>query len=99
MPSVKFANRKFELPANRAVRITIGVVLVIAGGLFGFLPILGYWMVPLGLVILSIDVPAIRRLRRRSEVAVLRWWNAKGLPRWNRIYRFFRPGPASGKSP
>ena len=41
----------------------LGVILVI-GGLLGFLPILGFWMLPLGLIVLSIDFALVRRWRR-----------------------------------
>ena len=34
--------------------------LLIAGGFLGFLPILGFWMIPLGLLILAIDLPLLR---------------------------------------
>lgn len=51
------------------LRKTIGVLLVI-GGMLGFLPVLGYWMLPLGLALLAIDFPLARRLNRRSLV----WW-------------------------
>ncbi|MNY79069.1 hypothetical protein D3C86_2195510 [compost metagenome] len=44
--------------------------LLIFGGFLGFLPVLGFWMVPLGLFILSHDIPAVRRRRRRFAV----WW-------------------------
>ncbi|WP_425385505.1 hypothetical protein [Tepidamorphus gemmatus] len=47
----------------------LGVLLVI-GGLFGFLPILGFWMAPLGLLLLSVDLPPVRRMRRRTDVWV-----------------------------
>jgi len=46
--------------APGSVRIAIGLVLV-AGGIFGFLPILGFWMIPLGLAIIFIDSPAVKR--------------------------------------
>ena len=36
------------------LRKTIGGVLVVLG-FFGFLPIIGFWMIPLGLVVLSAD--------------------------------------------
>lgn len=39
-------------------------------GLLGFLPMLGYWMIPLGVILLSVDFHWMRRLRRRTEV----WW-------------------------
>ncbi|MDH3638493.1 MAG: hypothetical protein OES09_08505 [Gammaproteobacteria bacterium] len=39
---------------NRALRVTAGVLLVL-GGLLGALPVLGFWMLPLGLILLSAD--------------------------------------------
>ena len=63
----------FKYP--RWLRIIVGFCLVI-GGVFGFLPILGFWMVPLGLIVLSYDLPLVRRWRRRIEVRWLRWWRA-----------------------
>ncbi len=36
------------------------------GGVFGFLPILGFWMIPLGLAIAALDIrPLWRRFRGR----------------------------------
>jgi len=68
-PQISFAGRRIRMPRSRGARIALGVVLIVLG-IFGFLPILGFWMVPLGLFVLSYDIPAIRRLRRRLEV----WW-------------------------
>lgn len=42
------------------VRVSLAIVLM-AGGFVGFLPILGFWMLPLGLALLAIDVPFLRR--------------------------------------
>lgn len=64
--------RKFAMPQSRASRVTIGVVLVILG-CFGFLPVLGFWMIPLGLLILSYEFHWIRRMRRRFSV----WWQRR----------------------
>ena len=66
-PKIHIAGRHFHLPATAWIRMLIGGLFVV-GGLFGFLPILGFWMVPIGLVILSIDIAPIRRLRRRFSV-------------------------------
>jgi hypothetical protein len=46
-------------PAPKAVRLPLGAALV-AGGTVGFLPLVGYWMLPVGLVILAQDVPSLR---------------------------------------
>ena len=75
MPRIRFGKYSVVLPANRLVRLGLGGVLVILGGFFGFLPVLGYWMVPLGLLILATDIPPIRRFNRRMTVALVGWWN------------------------
>ena len=77
MPKVRFGKYSFELPRNRAARMGLGGGLVVVGGLFGFLPVLGYWMVPVGLVILATDVPPIRRFNRRASVAIVGWWKGR----------------------
>ncbi|GGE45256.1 hypothetical protein GCM10007276_23020 [Agaricicola taiwanensis] len=73
--SIRFGKRRIAVPGNRIVRTLLGIALV-CGGLVGFLPVLGFWMVPLGLIILSVDMPVVRRWRRRAEVAVLRRYRA-----------------------
>lgn len=42
------------------LRSLIGV-LFMAGGILGFLPILGFWMFPLGVAFVALDVPPARR--------------------------------------
>jgi hypothetical protein len=77
VPRVRVGKFAIELPRNRIVRIGLGVSLVILGGVFGWLPILGYWMVPLGLLVLASDSPVIRRWNRRAGVAILSWWRGR----------------------
>ncbi|WP_083638891.1 PGPGW domain-containing protein [Rhizobium oryziradicis] len=70
-------------PQSKAGRVAVGAGLV-AGGCLGFLPVLGFWMVPLGLVVLSHDFATARRIRRRSGVKLARLglryrqWRQKG---------------------
>ena len=66
--------RGFNLPQGRWQRIALGVALVL-GGMVGFLPILGFWMIPLGLFVLSLELASVRRLRRRL---IVRFANRKG---------------------
>jgi hypothetical protein len=62
------------------VRIPVGALLVL-GGLAGFLPVLGLWMLPLGLLLLAVDIPGLRGcvstgiivFRRRLDVWGRRW--------------------------
>lgn len=47
------------------LRLVVGLLLI-AAGLFGFLPVLGFWMVPLGIAVAALDViPVWRWLRRK----------------------------------
>ncbi len=64
--------REFAMPRSRRARIVIGVGLVVLG-LFGFLPVLGFWMIPLGLLVLSHEFALVRRWRRRLAV----WWERR----------------------
>jgi hypothetical protein len=72
------ARRRIKLPHSRLGRLVVGIALVI-GGILGFLPVLGFWMVPLGLAVLSVDIPYIRRRRRRFQV----WWGRRFNNRTN----------------
>jgi hypothetical protein len=42
------------------LRSVLGLLLI-AGGVFGFLPILGFWMIPLGGALIALDIPPLRR--------------------------------------
>jgi hypothetical protein len=42
------------------LRSLLGLLLM-AGGVLGFLPILGFWMLPLGAAFIALDVPPLRR--------------------------------------
>jgi hypothetical protein len=46
-------------PSAWLVRIPVGILLII-GGIFSFLPILGLWMLPLGLLLLALDLPFLQ---------------------------------------
>ncbi|WP_311028797.1 PGPGW domain-containing protein [Mesorhizobium koreense] len=74
--AIHLLGRTIRLPRSRALRIAIGVVLVILG-IFGFLPILGFWMIPLGLLVLSYEFATVRRWRRKLEVSWGRWRNGR----------------------
>ncbi len=67
-------------PKWKWLRPPLGVLLVLLG-CFGFLPVLGFWMIPLGLAVLAVDFPAAERayhwLERKwkpVEDRVRQWW-------------------------
>ena len=66
-PKIRIGNNHVHLPRSRIVRVAIGLLLI-AGGLVGFLPVLGFWMIPLGVLVLSIDLPMLRCWRRQFQV-------------------------------
>ena len=41
------------------IRTIIGLLLMV-GGVFGFLPVLGFWMFPLGVAFVALDIPMAR---------------------------------------
>ena len=75
---------RWIVTGTRWVRIPIAFLLIV-GGLFGFLPVLGFWMVPLGLLLLAVDLPFLRR----PMVALVLWIEE----RWHR----WRGKPAAPK--
>ena len=66
------AARWLRQPDSRTVRSPVALLLIL-GGVFGFLPVLGFWMLPLGLLLVAVDVPALRPPLTR----VLRWVEQK----------------------
>lgn len=62
------------------IRFPIALILI-AGGIFSFLPVLGIWMLPLGLLLLAVDLPILRgpisaliiRGRRKARILAHRW--------------------------
>lgn len=62
-------------PELRAARIIAGVLLVLFG-LVGFLPVLGFWMVPLGLLLLAQDLAFLRRPTVNAIYWVERKWQS-----------------------
>ena len=67
------ALRWLRHPDSRLVRIPAGLLLIV-GGIFSFLPALGIWMLPLGLMLTAYDVPVLRK-----PVAGFTIWSAR---RW-----------------
>jgi hypothetical protein len=72
--SYEFKKRVAKMP--RWLRITTGVVLLI-GGVLGFLPILGFWMIPLGLLVLSREFHWARRVHTSILRLLSRWRRRK----------------------
>jgi hypothetical protein len=65
--TIRFGRFSVAVPGTKLQRTVLGIALCV-GGVLGFLPVLGFWMLPLGVLVLSIEYHPIRRYRRRFEV-------------------------------
>jgi hypothetical protein len=74
--SARSAAHWLRQPSARRVRIPAGVLLCL-GGLFGMLPVLGFWMLPAGLLLLAEDVPMLTRATSRMLDRLEQW-----RPQW-----------------
>lgn len=70
-------------PDSKWVRLPLGLLLVV-GGFFGFLPVLGIEFIPVGLLLIAQDVPFLRKpvgkftLWLESQwLRVKKWWQTK----------------------
>lgn len=78
---MRIARASFFLrqPQARLWRIPSSGFLIL-GGVFSFLPILGIWMLPLGLLLLAIDVPALQPPMARLLHWIERKWPGPKAP-------------------
>jgi hypothetical protein len=67
-------------PSRWPLRIFAALTFLI-GGLLSFLPVLGLWMLPLGLIVIAQDVPALRRPLLRA----FRWADRRSQA-WRRMH-------------
>ena len=73
-PRLGTALHRLSRPGWALVRVPVGLLFMV-GGLLAILPVFGLWMIPVGLLLLAVDVPMLRRpvsgaiirLRRRAE--------------------------------
>jgi hypothetical protein len=63
-------------PSAMLLRLPLAILFII-GGIFSFLPVLGIWMLPLGLLLIALDVPFLRK-----PVAYSTIW---GMGKWARF--------------
>ena len=63
-------------PESRYARIPLAALLIL-GGIFSFLPVLGIWMLPLGLVLFAQDVPVLQKPTARMLGWLERKWTER----------------------
>src|SRR5882724_9604545 len=60
-------------PSSRLVRIPAAILLIV-GGIFSFLPVLGLWMLPLGLLLFAQDIPPLQKPMAQGLGWIERKW-------------------------
>ncbi|MDY0871683.1 hypothetical protein [Dongia rigui] len=70
------AIRGLRRPHARWVRLPVAALLI-PGGFLSFLPVFGLWMLPLGLLLLAVDIPLLKHLLYRFIN-----WLAVKRPQW-----------------
>lgn len=63
-------------PEQKWVRLPSGLLFIL-GGLLSFLPVLGVWMLPLGILLLAEDIPLFQ-----SVSGKMLGWIARRKPTW-----------------
>jgi hypothetical protein len=64
--------RWLRKPSSFAARLIVALLLIL-GGFCSFLPVLGLWMLPLGLLFIAQDLPFLQK----PLVGTLKWIEAK----------------------
>lgn len=65
--------RWLRSPSAKLLRIPLGIIGLL-GGLLWFLPVLGAWMLPLGLLLLAQDIKPLRRPVGRAILWLVERW-------------------------
>jgi hypothetical protein len=83
--AVARAIRWLRNPGGRAVRLPLGIVLVVAGLLGPLLPFVGVQLIPVGLLLIAQDVPPLREPVAQMTLWLERQWVR--LRRWRQQRR------------
>ena len=83
IPALRRPLAMLQRDGARLIRLPLALVLIACGFLW-FLPVFGLWMLPLGLLLLAVDLPMLRDpisallIRSRRRIArFLRYWRRR----------------------
>jgi hypothetical protein len=86
VPGARWPLERMRSNRWRVVRLPLALVLM-AGGLVSFLPVLGIWMLPFGLLLLAVDLPFLR-----GPISTILIRGRLLARRWTRRWRNWRRG-------
>ena len=76
LPALRAPLARLVAPGAWPIRVPAATLLV-AGGLLWFLPFFGLWMLPLGLLLLAVDVPRLRPAVTTALIRGRRWFGQR----------------------
>jgi hypothetical protein len=85
-------------PAASLLRLPLAVLFII-GGIFSFLPVLGVWMLPLGILLIAVDVALVRRWVVKTWPWVESRWRLRSRRRRMRWHRPLADAPQGSAAP
>lgn len=71
--------RRLRQPRWTVLRVLTGLLLI-CGGFLAILPVFGLWMIPLGLALLAIDIPALQGPVTAVIIRGRRWFETLRRP-------------------
>ena len=80
-PRVQRLVDRLTAPHLILLRLPIAVLFIL-GGVFWFLPIVGLWMLPIGLLLLAVDLPVLRPRVSAAMIRVRHWLRGKRRHGW-----------------
>ncbi len=80
-PRVRNFVERLMAPHLIFVRLPLAILFIL-GGILWFLPIVGLWMLPIGLLLLAVDLPALRPRVSAWMILLRRWLRSKRRDGW-----------------
>jgi len=81
MPRVQRFVDWLTAPHLILVRLPVAIFFIL-GGILWFLPVVGIWMLPIGLLLLAVDLPALRPRVSAWMIMLRHWLRSKRRNGW-----------------
>lgn len=82
-PRVRRALDRLMAPHLVLLRVPMAILFIL-GGFFWFLPVVGLWMLPIGLLLLAVDLPMLRPRVAAWMIRLRHWLRSKRREGWFR---------------
>ncbi len=80
-PRIRRLVDRLTAPHLILLRLPVAILFIL-GGVFWFLPIVGLWMLPIGLLLLAVDLPILRPRVSAAMIMLRHWLRSKRREGW-----------------